>query len=73
MSDRGSESENPAIPAPTPKAARPRNNRDWWPNQLDLTVLRQHERRDDPLGDDFRYADAFAGLDVEALKRDIFR
>ncbi|MEZ5235123.1 MAG: catalase/peroxidase HPI [Acidimicrobiales bacterium] len=72
MSDRGSESENPAIPAPTPKATRPRNNRDWWPNQLDLTVLRQHERRDDPLGDDFRYADAFAGLDVEALKRDIF-
>jgi UDP-hydrolysing UDP-N-acetyl-D-glucosamine 2-epimerase len=37
-----SESENPAIPAPTPKTTRPRTNRDWWPNQLDLSVLHQH-------------------------------
>ena len=31
-----SESENPAIPSPTPKRTRPRTNKDWWPNQLDL-------------------------------------
>ena len=34
-----SESENPVIPSPTPKTIRPRTNKDWWPNQLDLSVL----------------------------------
>jgi catalase-peroxidase len=66
-----SESENPAIPSPTPKATRPMSNRDWWPNQLDLQVLHRHSPRSNPLGADFDYRDAFAGLDVEALQRDI--
>ena len=64
-----SETENPAIPSPTPKATRPRTNRDWWPNQLDLQVLQQHARKPSPLGEDFDYAKAFAQLDVDALKR----
>ncbi|MER5812575.1 catalase/peroxidase HPI [Streptomyces sp. NPDC002033] len=68
----GSESENPAIPAPAPAPARPRTNRDWWPNQLDLQVLHQHSPLSDPMGADFDYAREFAGLDVEALKRDVF-
>jgi catalase-peroxidase len=72
VSDRGSESENPAIPAPTPKPTRPRTNQDWWPNQIDLTVLHQHSPRATPLGMDFDYAEAFRSLDVEALKRDVF-
>jgi catalase-peroxidase len=68
-----SESENPAIPSPTPKASnRPRTNRDWWPNQPDLSVLRQHEPRPTPMGADFDYAEEFRTLDVEALKRDLF-
>ena len=68
----GSESENPAIDSPTPKTSgRPRTVRDWWPNQLDLSVLHAHSSKVNPLGPDFRYADAFAELDVEALKRDI--
>src|SRR5919202_3443797 len=67
-----SESENPAIPSPTPKATRPRTNRDWWPNQPDLSVLRQPSPRSDPMGEDFDYAEEFATLDVEALKRDLF-
>jgi catalase-peroxidase len=67
-----SESENPAIPAPTPKPQRPRSNRDWWPDQLDLQVLHQHSPRSNPMGEDYDYAKEFAGLDVEALKRDIF-
>ena len=50
MSESVSESENPAIDAPTPKTGgRPHGIRDWWPDQLDLTVLRVQEdgaRRD---------------------------
>ncbi|AKL64673.1 catalase/peroxidase HPI [Streptomyces sp. Mg1] len=70
----GSDSENPAIPSPTPTPgpARPQTNRDWWPNQLDLQVLHQHSPMADPMGADFDYAQEFAGLDVEALKRDLF-
>ena len=46
-------------------------NRDWWPNQLNLDILRQNSSKSDPLGDDFEYAEAFATLDLEALKADI--
>ncbi len=68
----GSESENPAIDSPTPKTGgRPRTNRDWWPNQLDLSVLHAHSPKANPLGPDFSYAEEFATLDVEALKRDV--
>ncbi|TNM41188.1 catalase/peroxidase HPI [Nocardioides albidus] len=67
----GSESENPALDAPTPKSHRPRSNKDWWPNQLDLSVLHAHAPAGNPLGADFDYAAEFAKLDVEALKRDI--
>jgi catalase-peroxidase len=67
----GSDSENPALDAPTPKGHAATSNRDWWPNQLDLTPLRVHGQKSNPLGSDFDYAQAFAGLDVEALKRDI--
>ena len=72
MSDSGSESENPAIPSPTPARTRPRTNRDWWPNQLDLQVLQQHSRQPDPMGEDFDYAVEFETLDLDALKQDIF-
>ncbi|MCW2571794.1 MAG: catalase/peroxidase [Frankiales bacterium] len=68
---RESESENPAIPSPTPEAGRPRSNQDWWPNQIDLQVLNRTSPDSDPLGGDFNYAEAFTGLDVEALKRDL--
>ena len=71
MSDRGSESENPVIPSPTPTTTRPRTNRDWWPNQLNLQVLRQHSARSNPLGEGFDYAAEFKTLDLDGLKRDI--
>ena len=67
----GSESENPAIDSPTPKTSRPRTAKDWWPDQLDLQVLRKNSVTTDPLGDDFDYATEFEKLDVEALKRDL--
>ncbi|WP_430782747.1 catalase/peroxidase HPI [Actinoplanes sp. G11-F43] len=67
----GSESENPAIDSPTPAVARPRTNKDWWPNQLDLAPLHRRSAKGNPLGADFDYATEFAKLDVEALKADI--
>ena len=68
-----SESENPAIPSPTPKPSRrPQTNQDWWPNQLNLQVLHQHSPRSNPMGEEFDYAAEFQTLDVEALKADIF-
>jgi len=67
-----SESENPVIPSPTPKTTRPRTNRDWWPNQLDLQVLHQHSPWASPLDLDFDYREEFKSLDVDALKQDVF-
>jgi len=72
LTESVSESENPAIPAPTVKTTRPRTNQDWWPNQLDLSVLHQHSPLSNPMGQGFSYAEEFKALDVEALKRDIF-
>jgi catalase-peroxidase len=69
--DVGSESENPAIPAPTPKSNRPRSNQDWWPNQLDLQVLHQHSPLSNPMDEDFNYAEEFRTLDLDALKQDV--
>lgn len=46
-------------------------NKDWWPNQLDLSVLRTNSTLSNPLGDEFDYAEAFASLDYDALKKDI--
>ncbi len=71
VTDSGSESENPALDAPTPKAGRPHSNQDWWPNQVDLRVLHQHAPASNPLGEEFDYPAAFAALDVDALKSDI--
>ena len=66
-----SESENPAIPSPRPKRTNPRTNKDWWPNQLDLSILHKHSPLSDPLGKDFNYAEEFKTLDLESLKRDL--
>ncbi len=67
-----SESENPVIAAPEPKAHAPLRNQDWWPNQVDLSVLKKHAPQANPMGDAFDYAEEFSKLDVEALKRDMF-
>ncbi len=51
--------------------AGPRN-RDWWPNQLRLGILRQHSSLSDPMGEDFNYAEEFKTLDLEAVKQDLY-
>ena len=67
----GSESENPVIDSPTPATnGRPRTNKDWWPDQLDLQVLKKHAGGNTPIGD-VDYAREFEKLDVEELKRDL--
>lgn len=46
-------------------------NNDWWPNQLKLSILRQHSSLSDPMGEDFNYAEAFKTLDLAAVKTDL--
>ena len=66
-----SESENPVIPSPTPKAHTPMTNQDWWPNQINVATLHAQSEKATPLGADFDYKEEFKKLDVEALKRDL--
>lgn len=47
-------------------------NRDWWPNQLKLNILRQHSSLSNPMGEKFNYAEEFRKLDLKAVKKDIF-
>jgi catalase-peroxidase len=46
-------------------------NRDWWPNALNLNILRQHSELADPMGKDFDYAEEFKSLDLKAVKKDL--
>ena len=46
-------------------------NLDWWPNQLNLDILRQHSSKSNPMDEDFNYAKEFKSLDFEALKKDL--
>lgn len=47
-------------------------NRDWWPNQLNLNILRQHSSLSNPMDKDFNYAEEFKKLDLSAVKKDLF-
>ena len=47
-------------------------NRDWWPNQLKLNILRQYSSLSNPMDENFNYAKEFKSLDLAALKKDIF-
>ncbi|SET23315.1 catalase-peroxidase [Oceanobacillus limi] len=46
-------------------------NKDWWPNQLNLNILHQHDTKSNPMGEDFDYAEEFNKLDYDALKKDL--
>ena len=47
------------------------SNKDWWPNQLNLNILHQHDKRSNPMGLDFDYREEFKKLDYKALKKDL--
>ena len=53
-------------------AGKGTSNRDWWPNALNLNILRQHSSLSNPMGEDFNYAEEFKTLDLGAVKKDIF-
>jgi len=61
----------PALHAEPAPAKATMSNKDWWPNRLDLSALRQHNPASNPLGTGFDYARAFKTLDLEAVKKDI--
>jgi catalase-peroxidase len=63
--------ENPEHERKCPVGPHGRTNSDWWPNQLDVTVLNQSSLDSDPMGADFDYAAEFETLDLDAVKRDI--
>jgi catalase-peroxidase len=58
--------------APKPVAGGGTGNRDWWPNQLKLNILRQNSSLSNPMGKDLNYAKEFRSLDLAAVKKDIF-
>jgi len=47
------------------------SNKDWWPNQLNLNILHQHDVKSDPMDADFDYAEEFKKLDFQSLKQDL--
>lgn len=53
-------------------AASAKSNKDWWPNQLQLNILRQHADFSNPMGENFDYAAEFKSLDLDAVKKDIY-
>ena len=67
------ESSKPAGPmgSGSAEAGQVRSNQFWWPDQLDLSPLRDHDGRSNPYGESFDYAEAFASLDLDAVKAEI--
>jgi catalase-peroxidase len=47
------------------------SNREWWPNQLNIGILHQHDRKSNPMDKNFNYRDAFKSIDYKALKQDL--
>ena len=60
--------DNPERERKCPVGAHGRTNQDWWPNQLDLSVLHHHSHLSNPLEEDFNYAERLKSLDLDALK-----
>jgi catalase-peroxidase len=63
--------KSPVVTAHRDTTPRPRSNRDWWPNQLNLQVLHQNSPASNPMGKEFNYTEQFKKLDLVALKKDI--
>ncbi len=55
-----------------PMAGRGTTNRDWWPNQLNLRILHQQDKKSNPMGESFNYTEEFKKLNLAALKKDLY-
>ena len=72
MSNPASEAQCPFHAAGGARATHgAQSNADWWPNQLNLSILHQHQPVSNPMDPDFDYAEAFKQLDFKALKKDL--
>ena len=72
MTATAGEGSDHGVPAASEKdSIKAKHNQFWWPEQLDLSSLRDHDSRSNPLGEDFDYKEAFLKLDLSAVKKDI--
>jgi catalase-peroxidase len=71
MTDNGNIGKCPFHGSATSTKTSGTSNRDWWPNQLNLNILHQHDRKSNPMGEEFDYAEEFKKLDYVALKQDL--
>ena len=71
MQDMGGEGKCPVMHGATTSNNTGTTNQDWWPNQLNLNILHQHDKKSSPMQDNFVYKDAFNSLDYDAMKKDL--
>ena len=71
MQDMGGEGKCPVMHGATTTNNTGTTNQDWWPNQLNLNILHQHDKKSSPMQDNFVYKDAFNSLDYDAMKKDL--
>ena len=71
MRDMGGEGKCPVMHGATTTNNTGTTNQDWWPNQLNLNILHQHDKKSSPMQDNFVYKDAFNSLDYDAMKKDL--
>ena len=71
MRDMSGEGKCPVMHGATTSNNTGTTNQDWWPNQLNLNILHQHDKKSNPMENNFVYKDAFNSLDYEAMKKDL--
>ena len=71
MRDMSGEGKCPVMHGATTSNNTGTTNQDWWPNQLNLNILHQHDKKSNPMENNFVYKDAFNSLDYDAMKKDL--
>jgi catalase-peroxidase len=71
MEENNTEAKCPVMHGAISSAQTGMKNTDWWPNQLNLSILHQHDRKSSPMQSNFVYKDAFNSLDYAAMKKDL--
>lgn len=71
MSNKDNKNKCPVMHGAQTNQTKGTKNQDWWPNALNLSILRQHDRKSNPLDDNFDYKKAVKELDFDALKKDL--